>query len=296
MDELPEVLTVEEAAAVLRIGRRCCIRAGAPVARDQRSGRATGGGARPDPARPTGRASAPARRELPDRLRTVTVGLSRRELRRQLGPVAWCALEDLVEDAHVDALGRRVATTSVRHLAGHLGVSKDTSARALLRLRHAGLVEPLAPVRGDTGRFGHGTYLVHTSVTGPTPPAPTSPTVRPPSSARPATEQQPSLFDEDLAGTAAPGAGKPDPRDPATRTPEQRTRETRTPAPRTQETRTPETRTPEPRKLESRNRDDGNADGRDADDGEAVHTLAPCGAVSSPADAGERRAGEPLRC
>ena len=218
----------------------------------------------------------------------MTAGLSRRELRRQLGPVAWCALEDLAEDAHIDALGRRVTITSVRHLAAHLGVSKDTSARALLRLRHAGLVEPLAPIRADTGRFGHATYLVHRSAMDPTPPAPTAPPVRPRSSARPATERQPSLFDEDLAGTAAPGVGKPDPRNPETDITAPRDAETGKAAPRIAETgKDAETRTPETRKPETRDRGDGNADGRDADDGEAVHTLAPCGAFGSPAGAGD---------
>ena len=210
----------------------------------------------------------------------MTGGPSRRELRRQLGPVAWCALEDMAEDAHVDPLGRRVAVTSVRRLAANLGVSKDTAARALLRLRHVGLVEPLAAPRGDTGRFGHATYLVLTSsADAPPPPARPTPTVRSASSARLATQQQPSRFDEAVAEA-----------------PETRTAETRTAETRTAETRTAEARTPV-----ARNRDGGDAVGRDAvgrdaDDGEAVHTLAPCGAVSSPAGAGDRLAGGERRC
>jgi len=187
----------------------------------------------------------------------VTSGLSRRELRRQLGPVAWCALEDITEDAQVDALGRRVAITSVRRLAAQLGVSKDTAARALLRLRHAGLVEPLTPTRGGTGRFGHATYLVRTFAAD----VPAQ-TVRSAASARQASQQQPSLFDEAVAEAVEEATA-----------PEKRKAEKA-------ETRRTATRTPE-----ARSRDAGDAIGREANDGKAAHTLAPCGAVGSPAGA-----------
>lgn len=84
----------------------------------------------------------------------------RRALRRQLGPVAWCALEDLLEEAQVDTLGRRVVSSSVRRLAENLGVSKDTTARALRRLAAGDLIAPLPAPRDDDGRFGGGAYVI----------------------------------------------------------------------------------------------------------------------------------------
>jgi DNA-binding transcriptional MocR family regulator len=74
--------------------------------------------------------------------------------------VAWCVLEDLIEDARIDSLGRRVATSSVRSLAENLGLSKDTTARALRRLASAQLIEALPARRVDRGRFGGGAYLI----------------------------------------------------------------------------------------------------------------------------------------
>ena len=88
----------------------------------------------------------------------------RRALRRRLGPVAWCVLEDLIEEARVDSQGRRVATSSVRRLAENLGVSKDTTARALRRLTSAQLIAALPATRSDSGRFGGGAYLICAAV------------------------------------------------------------------------------------------------------------------------------------
>lgn len=84
----------------------------------------------------------------------------RRALRRRLGPVAWCVLEDLIDDARVDALGRTVVSSSVRRLAENLGVSKDTTARALRRLTASDLIAALPARRGEGGRFGGGAYLI----------------------------------------------------------------------------------------------------------------------------------------
>lgn len=84
----------------------------------------------------------------------------RRALRRRLGPVAWCVLEDLIDDARVDALGRTVVSSSVRRLAENLGVSKDTTARALRRLTAGDLIAALPARRGEGGRFGGGAYLI----------------------------------------------------------------------------------------------------------------------------------------
>jgi DNA-binding transcriptional ArsR family regulator len=76
---------------------------------------------------------------------------------RRLGPTAWVVLETLVASGDGDTV-----TAGVRSLAAELDLSKDTVARALLALRHAGLVEPLPALR-DTGRFTHGGYRLHLS-------------------------------------------------------------------------------------------------------------------------------------
>jgi DNA-binding transcriptional ArsR family regulator len=76
-----------------------------------------------------------------------------RRLRRQLGPTAWAALEDLALDAALDGGRRLMAGTNARRVAAHLGVSKDAAARALSRLRDAGLV-----VRHDAGHRADGTF------------------------------------------------------------------------------------------------------------------------------------------
>lgn len=50
--------------------------------------------------------------------------------------------------------------SSVRRLADNLGVSKDTTARALRRLTSAHLIAALPAPRADRGRFGGGAYLI----------------------------------------------------------------------------------------------------------------------------------------
>ena len=122
-----------------------------------------------------------------------------RALRRRLGPVAWCVLEDLLEDARVDSLGRRVATSSVRRLAGNLGISKDTTARALRRLTSAELIAALPAPRADRGRFGGGAYLICAAAPREAIAMAGEPPVAPPPSRRSrirsAAVSQPSLFD-----------------------------------------------------------------------------------------------------
>ena len=59
--------------------------------------------------------------------------------RRQLGPLAWAALEDLALAAHHTEQGW-VAPVGVRHVAARVGVTKDTAARAIAVLGAAGLV------------------------------------------------------------------------------------------------------------------------------------------------------------
>lgn len=55
--------------------------------------------------------------------------------------------------------GERIAHVSVRSMAAALGVVKDTVARALNRLRDAGLVSPAQP-KNDRGLFEAGSYVI----------------------------------------------------------------------------------------------------------------------------------------
>jgi DNA-binding transcriptional ArsR family regulator len=55
--------------------------------------------------------------------------------------------------------GERIAQVSVRSMAAALGVAKDTVARALNRLRDAGLVTPAQP-KSERGLFEAGSYVI----------------------------------------------------------------------------------------------------------------------------------------
>ena len=95
-----------------------------------------------------------------------------RALRRLLGPLAWAVLADLALDAEHDGAGAWVVTTSARRVAAHLGVGKDTAARALRRLVSIGLLERSPQSAGPAGRFGTGSYelrVVPPMATGPCP-------------------------------------------------------------------------------------------------------------------------------
>jgi hypothetical protein len=63
------------------------------------------------------------------------------------------------EDAEADAERRLVAATNVRRVAAHLGISKDTAARALARLGDAGLLGRGSALR-QNGRFPASAYVV----------------------------------------------------------------------------------------------------------------------------------------
>lgn len=88
--------------------------------------------------------------------RSIPPGRRSAELRRDLGPVAWCALECLVERS-TDA---RTSEASVRAVAAELGVAKNTAHRALAALCRAGLVTA-AQARTADGRFRSGCYRLH---------------------------------------------------------------------------------------------------------------------------------------
>ena len=88
--------------------------------------------------------------------RPIPSGERAAALRRSLGPVAWCALECLIQRSDD---GRSVEA-SVRLVAAELGVAKNTAYRAMRALALAGLVTA-EPQRTDDGRFRSGRYRLH---------------------------------------------------------------------------------------------------------------------------------------
>src|SRR6478752_9366098 len=78
-----------------------------------------------------------------------------REMRRRLGPASWLVFEELLLAATPDGDSWQ-ASVSVRVLAERTGLSKDTVARAVARLRRAGLVT-LRQTR-TAGVFAAGVY------------------------------------------------------------------------------------------------------------------------------------------
>lgn len=80
------------------------------------------------------------------------------ELRRRLDPAAWMVFEELLLASTGNGDGC-VASVSIRALADRLGLAKDTVARALGRLRRAGLVTARQS-RTDAGVFATGSYLL----------------------------------------------------------------------------------------------------------------------------------------
>ncbi len=91
-----------------------------------------------------------------DRRLVVTAGSV--ELRRQLGPTSWVVFEELVL-VSTGTGGGCVASVSIRALAGRLGLAKDTVARAIARLRRAGLVTGHQS-RTDSGVYATGSYTL----------------------------------------------------------------------------------------------------------------------------------------
>jgi len=89
----------------------------------------------------------------------LTLGPGAAPLRRELGPLAWCALECLVACSG-DGSDGTTAEASVRSLAVDLGVAKNTAHRAISALVRAGLVSPTQD-RHDDGRFCAGRYRLH---------------------------------------------------------------------------------------------------------------------------------------
>lgn len=89
-------------------------------------------------------------------LREVVLTDASRALRRRLGPTAWVVLEELLLDA---ADGESmVVETHVRRIAAGVGISKDSAARALLRLIELGVVTRRSGRDAATGCFGRSVY------------------------------------------------------------------------------------------------------------------------------------------
>ena len=85
----------------------------------------------------------------------VVIDAASREMRRRLGPASWMVLEELMLAATPEG-DRWQASASVRVLAERTGLSKDTVARAVVRLRRAGLVTPRQA--RTAGLFAAGVY------------------------------------------------------------------------------------------------------------------------------------------
>jgi DNA-binding transcriptional ArsR family regulator len=88
---------------------------------------------------------------------TLVVGSAAADVRRSVGPTAWCVLEQLATSAPSQVAESWIVRSSVRELAVQLGVAKNTAQRALLRLRRARLVAFAQP-RDPSGRFDSSSY------------------------------------------------------------------------------------------------------------------------------------------
>ena len=88
----------------------------------------------------------------------VVLGRGAGELRRGLGPTAWVVLEEMLL-ASAPAPGGRLSQVSVRTIARSVGIATNTAARAIGRLREAGVVAPVQS-RTPSGVFDTGSYAI----------------------------------------------------------------------------------------------------------------------------------------
>lgn len=131
-----------------------------------------------------------------------------RAVKRELGTTAWAVLEDVALDARPDDSGRLLASTTVRRVATHLGLTPGTVARAIARLCAQGIVHREDRRDPRSGRFGESVYVLH-EVTGLRPGVDRPHTVEP-DTARPVTAPPP-VQDRHTARGRAPEAARPRP-------------------------------------------------------------------------------------
>jgi hypothetical protein len=124
----------------------------------------------------------------------VLVTVTGHRLRRMVGPTAWVVLECLVADACADDDGEWVVATSVRGLAGKLGLGRDAVASAVQALAVAGLVR-VESSRASSGRFGASRYVVTTDALRRVDAAPTRSLTAAPPRPRSHERQQLTLLD-----------------------------------------------------------------------------------------------------
>jgi len=88
---------------------------------------------------------------------------SSRAVKRAVGLMAWGVLETSPSTRNLDCRGRLVAETSVRQIAAHLGLGKNTVNRHLTTLRKYGFV--LHEERRDdgSGRYEQSRYVLDPS-------------------------------------------------------------------------------------------------------------------------------------
>src|SRR5581483_7991190 len=89
----------------------------------------------------------------------VVTAATSRALIRDLGTTTWAVLLDVSLDARPGREGW-TARTSVRVIADHLRLTPGTAARALGRLRAAGLIRRIDFRDPVTGRFVESLYIV----------------------------------------------------------------------------------------------------------------------------------------
>lgn len=82
------------------------------------------------------------------------------DLRRRVGANAWVVLEELLLGSSIGSPGQVVSRATVRALAERTGLSKDTVARSLQRLRHANAFTVEPERHDDSGRFVSVRYLL----------------------------------------------------------------------------------------------------------------------------------------
>lgn len=143
--------------------------------------------------------------------RSVVVGPKAPELRRYVGSTAWVVLEEMLQVATGPA-HQLTAEVSVRSLGASLGLSKDTVARAVRRLRDLGVIhaEQQRSANGvfETGRYRLDVPVACLAVHEPTAPA-TQPTAAPTTNRRTRTNRTTSTSPKTKPSKTTPSKTSP---------------------------------------------------------------------------------------